>query len=132
MLAEGEDITVNVTAPVGCAWTVTSDAPWITVADTGSGTANGNVRLTVGRNTGAARTGAVRIATETFTVQQAAAPVTCTYQIKPASYDAGRGGETVTINVTADSVCAWTAVTDATWVVIDAGQSGTEIGRAHV
>jgi hypothetical protein len=54
------------------------------------------------------------------------------YQIKPASYDAGHASETITIDVIADSACAWTAATDATWVVIDAGQSGTGNGTVRL
>ena len=108
-----------------CAWTVTSDVGWITIADAGPGSGNGAFRLAVAANNGNARTGTVHAASETFTVQQAAS---CTYSIKPTSYNADRGPETITINVTAGTGCAWSTKTDATWVTVDAGSTGSGNG----
>ena len=64
--------TVNVTAGTGCAWTAASNVPWITVASGASGSGNGAVAYSVAANTGAARTGTMTVAGQTFTVNQAA------------------------------------------------------------
>jgi len=61
---------VNVTAASGCAWTATSDAPWITINSGASGNGNGAVNYSVAANTGPPRIGTMTIAGRTFTVAQ--------------------------------------------------------------
>jgi Putative binding domain, N-terminal len=66
--------SVIVTAGVGCAWTAVSNVPWVTVTNGGSGSGAGTVEFTVDANaTGAARSGTITIAGQTFTVEQAGA-----------------------------------------------------------
>jgi hypothetical protein len=125
-----EEFSVTMAAPAGCTWAVSSDVRWITVADGGSGEGSGSFRLAVGGNTSGPRSGTVRVATETFTVNQAAG--TCTYGIRPTHYNAGRGPDDITIDVTADSGCAWTASTNAAWVTVDAGRSGSGNGTVRL
>jgi hypothetical protein len=64
-----------------------------------------------------------------LTVQQAGA---CTYTIKPNDYHAGRGPDTIGIDVSATSGCGWTAATDAPWVTIAAGSSGVGNGAVRL
>jgi hypothetical protein len=62
---------VNVTANTGCAWTATSNAPWISITSGSSGSGGGTVRYSVSSNPGQQhRTGAITIAGRTFTVTQ--------------------------------------------------------------
>ena len=126
---EGEEVIVAVNAPAECAWSATSDAPWITVADGRTGSGNGNIRLVVERNSGPPRTGTVRVGSETFTVNQAGGE--CTYSIKPSYYNAGRGPDQIVVSVTAPSGCAWTASTTASWVTIE-GRSGSGDGTVRL
>jgi len=121
-----EEFPVTVNAPDGCTWLVTSEASWIRVADGRTGSGNGSFRLAVEGNTGAARTGTVRVQGETFVVQQEAGA--CTFSIKPGHYNAGRGPDQIVIEVTAQSGCEWTSSTNADWVTIQGGNgsgSGT-------
>ena len=67
----------------------------------------------------------LRVATETLTVQQAGG---CAFSIRPTDYHAGRGPDSITIDVTATSGCGWTAATNAAWVTIAAGASGVGNG----
>jgi hypothetical protein len=127
---EPEEFTVAVDATSGCGWTAASSDSWITVGDGGTGSGSGSFRLSAARNTGGPRTGTVRVATETFTVQQAAGA--CTYAIKPTYYNAGRGPDTILIDVTADNGCAWTTRTSADWVTVDAGRSGSGNGTVRL
>jgi all-beta uncharacterized protein/BACON domain-containing protein len=120
---------VDVNAPSGCTWTGSSDVPWISIAGGGSGSGAGSLRVAITGNPGGPRSGTVRVATETLTVQQAGA---CTYTIKPNDYHAGRGPDTIGIDVSATSGCAWTAVTDAPWVTIAAGSSGVGNGAVRL
>ena len=126
---------VSVSAPGGCAWTATTSASWITITAGAIGASNGSVSFTVAANTGAARTGTMTIAGQTFTVNQAAAPPpppppSCTYTIAPTSESiAAAGGAGTAIAVTTGATCAWTAVSNApSWITITAGAAGMGTG----
>lgn len=125
---ESTGLSVSVTAPAGCAWTAVSNAAWISITSGASGTGNGSVRFTVSANSGAARTGTLTVANHTVTVNQAAAP--CSYSVTPTSLSIGAAGGTGTpISVsTSSSSCSWTATSNASWVSILTGASGTGNG----
>jgi hypothetical protein len=59
-----------VTAAAGCAWTSTSNAPWISITAGAAGTGGGTVQFTAAANTGVARSGTISAAGQTFTVNQ--------------------------------------------------------------
>ena len=128
--AAGGTGSVAVTAGSACAWTASSTAAWITVTAGASGTGNGTVSYSVAANTGAARTGTVTIAGQTFTVTQAAVatPPACTYAIDPMSAAVAAAGGTGSVAMTAGSACAWTASSNAAWITVTAGASGTGNG----
>jgi hypothetical protein len=66
---------VNVLTPAECtSWTATSNSDFITIIDIFHGVGRQGVDFVVARNTGAARTGSLKIAGQTFTVTQIAAP----------------------------------------------------------
>ncbi len=119
----GGPATVGVTAAAGCAWTAVSQVPWVEVVSGGAGNGSGGVTLAVAGNDGEARTGAVIIAGRPFTVAQgAAAPVTppvagCTYEV-PSTVAMPTGGGTTTIPVGTSGTCAWSATSDAPWIVV--------------
>jgi hypothetical protein len=120
--------TVTVTAGAGCAWTATSNAAWIAITSGATGTGNGSVGFSVAANTGAARTGAATIATQTFTVTQAAGAAPCTYSISPTEANIGPDAAQGTVTVTAGAGCAWTATSNAAWITVTAGATGTGNG----
>jgi hypothetical protein len=97
------------------------------------GSGNGSVTLNIGRNSGSVRAATITVASQTVAIQQAAAPpAPCTYAIKPTYYNAGKGPDTITISVTAAPGCTWATRTDAAWVTVDAGSTGTGIGTARL
>jgi hypothetical protein len=65
-------LTVGVSTLSGCAWTATAIDSWISVVGGQTGSASGNVALSIAANTGKARTGSVSIAGQRFTVSQTA------------------------------------------------------------
>jgi hypothetical protein len=74
--AAGGSAAVSVAAGTGCSWTaVSNNTDWLHVTSGVSGSGSGEVGYTVDANTGAARTGTMTIAGQTFTVTQAAAVV---------------------------------------------------------
>jgi Putative binding domain, N-terminal len=127
----GEQATVNVTAQEGCAWTASSDVGWI-VVDGGGGSGAGSARLTIRANTGAPRTGTVSVAGKTVTVEQEAPRTSCTYEIKPTYYDAGRGPDNIRVSVDAPGGCTWTATSPADWVTVAEGRSGSGNGTVRL
>jgi Viral BACON domain len=67
------------------------------------------------------------IAGLTFTINQSGA-ATCTYAISPtrATFQVNGGADAVT--VTAPAGCGWTAVSNAAWITITGGTSGSGNG----
>jgi len=126
--------TVAVTADSGCAWTASSDAAWIAITGASSGTGNGSVAFTVDANAGAARSGTLAIAGQTFTVMQTAAPPPppCSFSLAPTSATVPAAGGTQTVAITTSSACGWKAVSNADWMTITSGASGTGSGTVQV
>jgi len=116
---------VAVTIAAGCAWTATSNAPWLTITNGASGNGNGTVTFTAAANSGGARSGTLTIASQTFTANQAA---NCASSINPTSQAVGQGGRTDTVAVTVAAGCAWTAASNASWITITAGANGNGNG----
>ncbi len=118
---------VSISAGAGCAWTAASSVGWIRITSGASGSGNGTVNYTVDPNTGEARAGTMTIAGRTFTVSQAAAPppAPCIVQISPTSHTHKKAKDAGTITVTAPAGCAWTAVSQASWITITAGATGS-------
>ena len=104
--------SVNVTTDSSCAWTATSNAAWIGV--TGGGSGNGSASYSVQANTGAARSGTISIAGQTFTVNQAAVVVVPTLSIGDAAVAEGNSGTTsLTFTVTLSAAPGAATVTVA-------------------
>jgi hypothetical protein len=127
---QGGSFSVQVTAQAWCTWTATSNVAWITVTSGGSGTGNGTVNVSVAANTGAARTGTVTIAGQTYTVNQAAAA--CVYLVSPTSQAAPVQGGTFSAQVSTQAWCTWTATSNAAWIAVTGGSSGTGNGTVNI
>ncbi len=118
--------SVSVTAGTGCAWTAASNASWIHVTSGASSSGNGTVGYSVDANASSPpRTGTMTIAGRTFTVSQAGV---CAYSISPTKAHVGAGGGTGSVAVTAPQGCAWTAVSNASWITVTSGSNGSGNG----
>jgi len=126
-----DDVRVNVSAQEGCAWTTAGDVAWVSVAEGRSGSGNGVVRLLVQANSGAARTANFTIAGQPFTLDQEAGAV-CQPTIKPRDYHSGRGPDDISITVTADAGCTWTATSPVSWVTVAEGRDGSGTGTVRL
>ncbi len=125
--AAGGNGTVSVTVATGCAWTAASNVAWLTINSGASGSGNGAVGFTAAANqTTSSRTGTLTVAGQTFTVTQEA--LACTFSIAPTSQNFAAAGGSDTVNVTAPAGCAWTAVSNASWLSITSGASGSGNG----
>jgi len=126
--------SVNVTASdASCSRTATSNAPWITITGGATGAGNGAVTYSVAANTGAARTGTITIAGQTFTVTQEAMQLVCTYTISAANQTVSALGGNLSFGVTTQAGCPLTvasATSNVPWIIInsasvDANGAGT-------
>ncbi|MBL8202896.1 MAG: NF038122 family metalloprotease [Blastocatellia bacterium] len=124
-------VTVSASS-TNCTWTAVSNASWLVITSGASGTGNGAVNYNVLANTGAARSGTMTIAGQTFTVNQAAGTPTCGFTLSPTSANPGTSGGLAILTVTASaSNCAWTATSNVNWVSILFGSSGTGNGSIY-
>ncbi len=102
--------SVGVTAVGGCAWSGQSNVPWITITSGANGVGSGTVNYSVAANSGAStRSGTMTIGGSTFTVNQAAGPLSCAgspvrnlntlidYASLQAAYNAALNGHTLRI-----------------------------------
>ena len=65
--------SLPVNVPMGVSWAASSNASWITITGGASGSGSGTVSFSLQPNTGAARTGTITVAGQTFTVEQESA-----------------------------------------------------------
>lgn len=68
--AAGGRVTFQLQTLDGCAWDAASSVPWLTILRGRSGNTSETVDVRVDANAGAARSGTLRVAGETFTVTQ--------------------------------------------------------------
>src|SRR5207249_4688796 len=120
--------SLNVTATAGCSWTTQSNAAWITVVSGGTGSGNGTISYSVAPNTGAARSGTLTIAGQTFTIDQAAGAVACTYSLTSTSDTVSPDASFGSVGINAESDCAWGATSNDSWITIIDGTTGTGNG----
>jgi hypothetical protein len=126
MPPSGGSSRTNVSAGAGCAWSAVSNDAWITLTGETSDVGNGVVRFTVDANTGAARSGTVRIAGQTLTVTQ---PAACSFVITPTSQTIASPAASGSVTVTTGPTCAWSAASNTPdWLTISSAASGTGNG----
>jgi|GEM_PF-4569285 len=123
--AIGESSSFNVVSAAGCVWNAVSNDSWITVTN-GSGTGNGTVSFTVQPNNGSARTGTISVGNQTFTVNQS--PANCSFILSPTSVNVGVAGGSAGFNINTANGCAWTAVSNHSWITVTSNSSGSGAG----
>ena len=126
--SDGGSTTVTVSTGVGCPWTAASNASWISIG-TQAGSGVGTVGITVAPATGPMRTGTATIAGQTFTVTQTPG---CAFDVTPQTLSVDASGGSATVSVTAGAGCAWTATSQASWIAITSGASGSGNGTVTV
>ncbi len=121
----------TVSALAGCQWSAVSEAPWISITSGVNGTSSGTVDFSVAANpVTIPRSGMVQVgngtSSEQFTVNQGGA---CTYTLSEGpEVAAPAAGTSSTVQVTAPLDCPWSAVSNASWLTMTAGASGTGSG----
>ena len=120
----GGNGTVNISS--SCAWNATTDSAWISITSGSSGSGNGTVGFSVQPHTGATyRAGSITIAGQPFTVIQNACSYTLTYST--TSFPATASNDSVTVTASGSS-CAWTTISNNSWITVNSGSSATGSG----
>ena len=126
----GGQRTVRVEASSSqCTWSADADSPWIEIADGRSGKGNGAVVFTVAAMTGPARTGTLTIAGIKVRVEQGTG---CSYATGVTTLHVSASGGFAEVPVAAPVGCAWTAQSQAAWITIASGSSGTGAGAVRI
>ncbi|GAB4194759.1 MAG: hypothetical protein Tsb002_26610 [Wenzhouxiangellaceae bacterium] len=130
---EGGSGSVEVTASdPSCEWAATSDESWLTVdSPTDPFSGSGTLSYTVSDNAGGTNvengSRSITLISEEFSysVNQDG----CTYDLDQSSVDVDASDSTATVNVlaptSATGSCAWTAVSNSSWILIESGSSGS-------
>ena len=130
--AAGGTGAVTMTTTLGCSWSASSPAAWVVITSGASGTGSSTTQFSVAANTGSARSAVLTVAGKAFTVSQAAAAPTCSFAISPASQSFATAGGTGAVTVTTTAGCNWSASSNASWVAITSGASGTTSGTDRI
>jgi hypothetical protein len=113
--------TVGVSTAAGCDWTAGSDADWLTITSSRTGSGPGTVQVNVTANGGPQRTANVQIADQRFVATQLTG---CIYSIEPKGWGFSAAGGADWVWVTATPGCYWVATSQASWVSITTGAAG--------
>lgn len=134
---DGGTGTVQVDASVPeCPWTVASPASWITILSPLEPVfGDGQVRFSVDANAAQAnQAGGTRnatLASDEFDVTVAQAG--CTYALDQTDVSASASGDvSYTVNLDTPQVCRWTAVSRASWILVQNGASGSGDGAIEI
>jgi hypothetical protein len=135
--ADASSIDVNVHGPTGCAWTASSEADWITIAQGAQGSGPGRVTLRALPNPGALRVGTAMIGGIRFELTQLSTsgappppPPGCTYALLPTSAQVDAAAFDGTFSLVAGDACPWVAISDQGWLSVVSATSGT--GNAQI
>jgi len=122
--SDGGPGNVTVTVAAGCAWSATTSGGWITVTSGATGNGPGTVAYTVAANSATeSRSGSLTICGQSHAVtQQGRSPTICSYEVSPDTATWGHDGGTRTFSVNAPADCAWSAISNASWVIVNSGQ----------
>ncbi|HUQ90323.1 MAG TPA: BACON domain-containing protein, partial [Bryobacteraceae bacterium] len=125
---QGGSGLVGITAPVGCGWTATSSASWITFPNGASGSGSGNLSFAAAPNPGTTlRTGTITLGGNQFLVNEVGA-ATCTYSIAPFVSEFPSSGGSGGFNVITGTGCTWTVTNTAPWISFPGSTSGSGNG----
>jgi hypothetical protein len=128
--AGGGTVTIAVNTLAGCSWQAAVEAGWIAITAT-SGTGSGDVSLRVDPNGGGTRSAALLVAGQTVTLTQASstpASPNCVFTLDRSSEAVAAAGAAITVAVSGGTGCSRTATSEAPWITVVAGATGTGNG----
>jgi hypothetical protein len=134
--AAGGTVAIAVTTLAGCSWQASTDVGWVAITGAG-GTGSGSVSLRVAPSGDEARSAALLVAGQTVRLTQSPQSSTtptsptspnCVFSLDRASEAVSAAGGSVTVAVSVAAGCSRTASSQAPWITVVAGASGTGPG----
>ncbi|MQA28987.1 MAG: hypothetical protein GEU82_03985, partial [Luteitalea sp.] len=126
-VAGGGTGTVSVSTQPECAWTASVQTSWMSEPSPTSGQGTGQVTFQIPANPlPVARRGEIDVNGSRVSVTQEAAP--CAFTLTPTRESIGADGGSGTVAVAAAAGCAWTAGSNAPWITVTSGASGSGNG----
>jgi hypothetical protein len=116
--------TIAVATNAGCQWSASSQAAWITPAQT-SGAGPAQVPVAVAANNGPRRSASLTVAGQTVSVTQASP---CSWSLAPPVHDFNADGGQGNVLVIVDGPCTWSAASTVNWITVEAGSTGSGNG----
>jgi uncharacterized protein (TIGR03437 family) len=118
--------SVNVVTTAGCTWTAANNAPsFLNITGGAGGTGNGTLAYSVAANTGAARSGTLTIAGQSYSVTQSAVTTTGLAIITPANLPAATVGSNYGVTLAASG-----GQLPYTWSVLGVLPSGLSLAAS--
>lgn len=115
--------TLAIATTRDCTWTVSTSATWVSVANT-SGQGEAAVPYAVAANpVPVARAAQIAVSDATLQLSQDAAP--CQFALSSSSASVAATGGPISVQLSTLTGCAWKAASDATWLTITSGASGS-------
>jgi RHS repeat-associated protein len=123
---EGGTGSFSITTGAGCHWDAATTYGWITITSAATGTGSGAVGFTVQANNDNSRGGTISVRGQVFTVMQ------CGFVVSPTSANFTWSGGPGSVSVeSGNHTCSWSAVSNASWITITSGGSGTHYGTVN-
>jgi len=120
--------TITITTTSACAWTISSNAAWLTFQATPSGATSGtgtqSVPFIVAPNTANVTRGAI-ITTPGNNVAIAQSAAACAYGVAPESLRFPNDGGSRGLTITTSAPCPWTATSAQPWLRVTSNPSGS-------
>ncbi len=114
----GGDGTVTISVPRECSWSAASQAAWISITTAKDGQGDGSIGYHVAANPDPlTRRGSITIGDQHADVAQDPAP--CRFDVSGPADPLAAGGGDATVTVQTNSLCNWTAASDALWAVVN-------------
>lgn len=120
-----------INAAAGCQWHLAVNASWIAILNGAlGGSGSRKVLYAVNSDGGVARSGIVTVGSLVFSVDQQGFAPTCSFSISPSHGTFASTGGNVGVVVTAPpgTACAWKATSNAPWLTVVSGASGSGSG----
>jgi hypothetical protein len=128
---QGSTGSLAIKAPGVCAWAVESQAGWVSFTGPREGKGDGNVGYAIAAHEGFDyRYATVTVAGMSVSVTQPGNPLppVCSYSVSPTTVSAPAAGGPGSVAVAAPDGCAWSAGSQASWITITSGASGSGSG----
>lgn len=127
--APGGSGNIALTTQTGCSWTASSPVSWASITSAPSGSGSATVSYSVQANPDPApRSSSLTVGGQLFTLSQSASAPACSFTLSPTSASFGSSGGAGNVALTTQTGCNWTAVSNAAFLSVTGGASGTGSG----